>query len=74
MLEPILLLQASRHAADFATVVLGIQVVGAILAFGFALRRGRPAAGDVDPPPPSARAREPPVTRAEAELSVRTPG
>ncbi len=37
--EPILLLNASRKPAGFATVVLGIQAVGAVLAFGLALRR-----------------------------------
>jgi O-antigen/teichoic acid export membrane protein len=38
--EPILLLQASRHPAGFAVVVLAIQTVGALLAFALALRRG----------------------------------
>ncbi len=38
--EPILLLNASRRATGFATVVLGIQAVGALLAFGLALRSG----------------------------------
>jgi hypothetical protein len=37
--EPILLLNASREPAGFAAVVLGIQAVGALLAFGLALRR-----------------------------------
>jgi hypothetical protein len=37
--EPILLLQASRKPEGFAAVVLGIQAVGAVLAFGLALRR-----------------------------------
>ena len=37
--EPILLLQASRRPAGFAAVVLGIQAVGALLAFALALRR-----------------------------------
>lgn len=45
--EPILLLQASRRPAGFAAVVLGVQAVGALLAFVLALRRdsapGRPA-------------------------------
>jgi O-antigen/teichoic acid export membrane protein len=36
--EPILLLQAPRHPPGFATVVLGIQAVGAVIAFGLALR------------------------------------
>ena len=37
--EPILLLSASRQATGFAAVVLGIQTVCAVLAFGMALRR-----------------------------------
>jgi O-antigen/teichoic acid export membrane protein len=36
--EPVLLLQASRRPAGFATVVLAIQAMGALLAFTFALR------------------------------------
>jgi O-antigen/teichoic acid export membrane protein len=39
--EPILLLNASRDPASFAAVVLGVQVVGAVLAFGMALRNPR---------------------------------
>ncbi len=39
--EPILLLQASRKPAGFATVVLAVQAVGALLAFAIALRRDR---------------------------------
>jgi O-antigen/teichoic acid export membrane protein len=35
--EPILLLQASRRPAGFAAVVLGIQALGALLAFSIAL-------------------------------------
>jgi O-antigen/teichoic acid export membrane protein len=35
--EPILLLQASRRPAGFAAVVLGIQAVGALVAFSVAL-------------------------------------
>jgi O-antigen/teichoic acid export membrane protein len=45
--EPILLLNASRKPTGFAAVVLAIQTVGALVAFGFALQRG-PAA----PAPP----------------------
>jgi O-antigen/teichoic acid export membrane protein len=45
--EPILLLNASRKPTGFATVVLGIQAVGALVAFSFALRRG-----PVPPGPP----------------------
>jgi O-antigen/teichoic acid export membrane protein len=37
--EPILLLQASRKPEGFAAVVLAIQAIGAILAFGLAWRR-----------------------------------
>jgi O-antigen/teichoic acid export membrane protein len=50
--EPILLLRASRQPAGFAAVVLAVQVVGAVLAFAFALRRGHP-------PPPTAVSLEP---------------
>jgi O-antigen/teichoic acid export membrane protein len=39
--EPILLLQASRKPEGFAVVVLGVQLIGAVLAFGLALRRPR---------------------------------
>jgi O-antigen/teichoic acid export membrane protein len=49
--EPILLLNASRRPTGFAAVVLAIQAVGALLAFGLALRADRgagtpPAGGD----------------------------
>ncbi len=43
--EPVLLLQASRKPTEFATVVLGVQAVGAVLAFTMALRRDKPPAG-----------------------------
>jgi O-antigen/teichoic acid export membrane protein len=51
--EPVLLLQASRRPPGFATVVLGIQAVGALLAFSIALwRRGNaPPATAVNPEP-----------------------
>jgi hypothetical protein len=49
----VLLLQASTNPTGFAAVVVGIQVVGAVLAFVFALRS--------DPRP----ATEPPVVSAE---------
>jgi O-antigen/teichoic acid export membrane protein len=39
--EPVLLLQAPRKPAGFAAVVLAIQVVAAIVAFGLALRPDR---------------------------------
>ncbi len=51
--EPVLLLQASRRPAGFATVVLAVQVAGAVLAFGLALRR------DSSPPAPAALDPEP---------------
>ena len=40
VLEPILLLHAAKRPAPFATVVLLVQAIGALLAFGMALRRG----------------------------------
>ncbi len=36
--EPILLLNASHQPKQFALVVLGVQIVGALVAFGLALR------------------------------------
>jgi O-antigen/teichoic acid export membrane protein len=39
VVEPVLLLQASRHPAGFAAVVLAVQAVGAAVAFTLALRR-----------------------------------
>jgi O-antigen/teichoic acid export membrane protein len=53
--EPILLLNAPRHATGFAAVVLGVQAVGAVLAYGLALRpEGRSSASPPDPPAPTA--------------------
>ncbi len=53
--EPILLLNAPRQATGFAAVVLGIQAVGAVLAYGLALRGdGRASATPPDPPVPTA--------------------
>jgi O-antigen/teichoic acid export membrane protein len=50
--EPILLLQASRKPAGFAAVVLGIQAIGALLAFALALRRDNaPPKTAVNPEP-----------------------
>jgi O-antigen/teichoic acid export membrane protein len=46
--EPILLLNASHQPKNFAAVVLAIQAVGALVAFGFALRPDRAV------PPPAA--------------------
>jgi len=37
--EPFVLTQAPRHPAGFAATVLAVQAVGALLAFGLALRR-----------------------------------
>ncbi|MEA2210945.1 MAG: hypothetical protein QOF83_893 [Solirubrobacteraceae bacterium] len=51
--EPILLLNASRQPTGFAAVVLAIQAVGALLAFGLALkpdrRPGTPSPGEPGP-------------------------
>jgi O-antigen/teichoic acid export membrane protein len=55
--EPILLLNASHEPKNFAAVVLAIQIVGALVAFGFATRPERMAA-----PPPD---QSPPVSEAE---------
>ncbi len=47
--EPIMLLNASRRPTGFAAVVLAVQAVGALLAFGLALRRDttpRPSPSD----------------------------
>jgi O-antigen/teichoic acid export membrane protein len=46
--EPILLLHASRRPTGFATVALGIQLAGTVVAYAFALRRDRTPPG---PPP-----------------------
>ena len=62
--EPILLLNASRRAAGFASVVLAIQVVGAVLAFGLALRGGRSSVPPASASPP----RPAPVSRESAAV------
>ncbi len=54
--EPILLLQASHKPVGFAVVVLGIQVVGALVAFAFALRPEPPRASATGSPPAGAAA------------------
>jgi O-antigen/teichoic acid export membrane protein len=59
--EPILLLQASRHPAGFAAVVLAVQAVGAVLAFALALRR--------DSAPPATEA-TPDATRSATMAEV----
>jgi O-antigen/teichoic acid export membrane protein len=43
--EPILLLHASRRPTGFATVVLGVQIAGAVVAYGCALRVDRGGTG-----------------------------
>ncbi|MBV9335475.1 MAG: hypothetical protein JO243_06225 [Solirubrobacterales bacterium] len=50
--EPILLLQAPRRPVGFAMVVLAVQVAGAAVAFGMALRpeKARPRTGGDVPP------------------------
>lgn len=50
VVEPVLLLQAPRHPAPFATVVLGVQAVGAVLAYVMALHAGGRAATTAPPP------------------------
>jgi O-antigen/teichoic acid export membrane protein len=65
VLEPFLLLAAPKHPAQFATVVLGVQAIGAVLAYAIALRTGRPDAkvrpDDLPPPSATAEAVEPAV-------------
>ena len=52
IVEPVLLLRASRNPSGFAAVVLGVQAVGALLAFALALRRDTgPPATAVNPEP-----------------------
>ncbi|HUB03833.1 MAG TPA: hypothetical protein VMA76_02135 [Solirubrobacteraceae bacterium] len=50
--EPILLLQASKEPKGFATVVLGVQIVGAMIAFAMALRPEKALPGTAHRPPP----------------------
>jgi len=57
--EPILLLNASHQPKSFATVVLAIQAVGALVAFAFALRPDRSTAPPPGPPEPLAEERVP---------------
>jgi hypothetical protein len=38
IVEPVLLLNASRNPSDFAMVVLAVQIVAALVAFTLALR------------------------------------
>ena len=57
--EPILLLNASHQPKSFAAVVLAIQAVGALVAFGFALRPDRTPAPPPGPPQRVAEERVP---------------
>jgi O-antigen/teichoic acid export membrane protein len=50
--EPILLLQAPKEPKGFATVVLAVQIVGALIAFGMALRTDKVRPSQADQPPP----------------------
>jgi O-antigen/teichoic acid export membrane protein len=49
-LEPVLLLQASHRPSAFATVVLGVQALGALLAFAMALWPRRTGTGPLPRP------------------------
>jgi O-antigen/teichoic acid export membrane protein len=50
--EPFILVQGPKHPAGFAATVLGVQAVGAALAFGIALRRDNaPPRAAVSPEP-----------------------
>jgi O-antigen/teichoic acid export membrane protein len=60
--EPILLLNASHQPKQFALVVLAIQVAGALVAFGLALRPMKRAEGG--PPEPEKDVREPELVGA----------
>jgi O-antigen/teichoic acid export membrane protein len=53
--EPILLLHAPRAPSSFAAVVLAIQAVGAVLAFGLALWPEKPRPSATSPPSESAQ-------------------
>ncbi len=55
--EPILLLEASKEPKGFATVVLAVQIVGAAIAFGMALRPDKARPGGADQPPPASKSR-----------------
>ena len=70
--EPVFLLHASRKPAAFATVVLAVQVAGALLAFALALRpeKAKPAGAEpvvaavvpaVSPVPPDTQRHAPPL-------------
>ncbi|HET9720529.1 MAG TPA: hypothetical protein VFP55_10655 [Solirubrobacteraceae bacterium] len=57
--EPVLLLQAPRHPAAFASVVLGVQTIGAVLAYGMALRKDRGPVRSASGPEPGSEEPEP---------------
>jgi O-antigen/teichoic acid export membrane protein len=57
--EPILLLHASRAPTSFATVVLGIQAVGAVVVWGLALRPEKAPPPQQPEPGPELPAGEP---------------
>jgi O-antigen/teichoic acid export membrane protein len=71
--EPVLLLQASRNPANFAAVVLAVQLVGAVVAFTLALwkREGRPPDGSDGRP--TSRAEEAELSRAHPGARPRAP-
>jgi O-antigen/teichoic acid export membrane protein len=74
--EPILLLNASRRPAGFAAVVLAIQVVGAVLAYGLALRRDSanpPSLGRKSGAGPPAAAPVPRTDPADRRQDLPTP-
>ena len=50
--EPILLFQASTEPKGFATVVLGVQIAAAVIAFVMALRPDKARPGPADQRPP----------------------
>ena len=57
--EPILLLRAPNNPTGFASVVLGVQAVAAVIAFALALRIGRTDPGTADPGTAEQRTVEP---------------
>jgi O-antigen/teichoic acid export membrane protein len=74
--EPVLLLHASRHPESFATVVLAVQAVGALLAFAVTLRPDRAAVRAQKSPSweESSTASATPTEPAEAPTGVLSPG
>jgi O-antigen/teichoic acid export membrane protein len=59
IIEPIALLNASHKPTSFAAVVLAVQLLGAVVAFGFALRPDSGAAFPQPPPDPLSEERIP---------------